>query len=700
MEFTSTPDNLFAGEAAEVEARLFNEDNDISRQVGDSSRTIGSQCTSDDIQQFIKTPNASSSSPLRQKRLRDLKEDTPLLAQEQESSPAKRTKSVSFPEHLHTLIPAPDADDSMEGESEHPDIDVFITDVVVPMAQPVIDAVGNEKLDELDTTLRLIAPTLDVVDPTPPWICASNEETTHSSLTAQGFLLLRIEKEMPNGRKKWPGLSKLEQMLPWTPFPRCLGKINIAEQFDDGSCERYLVALSLDDESTNVETLLWKADGIRLLDRSERDDEELETAGIEHDDAGWAANTDIVQEVSASLHVPAANPPQTTSQRAEPPRAGLAGMQALLERRRLQLAAGSNSTIPVSTKTSMLQKADQMAIDQSDASTLNLALGGLQGFLGLQGAKTLQMHDLKPGDPEKVNAKPVQAMTVQPPAEPEDLRLPCVLPSPHMSDPQRAMSVVISSGMLANRQLIREVQALLPGLDLIERDPASLSSTTGKSSSACEADLTLSPGTGLVCTTLQKVKQKPLPGQTNFSGIRERIASVSPRYERCIVLVSEGRQDELLPTRSLDERDTGAINDLMAFCINLEASIEVCYVPGSEADMAKWIAASVCRCCSTDGETKLFHDETMWERVLRTAGANPIAAQAILAKLKRPEAVEASESSSSYCSSTELPYGLSAFLQRSVEERVQRFGPLMGGDRVIGRISEVLDSGWMTASWQ
>ena len=261
------------------------------------------------------------------------------------------------------------------------------------------------------------------------------------------------------------------------------------------------------------------------------------------------------------------------------------------------------------------------------------------------------------------------------------------------------MSVVISSSALMNRPLVRELQKQLPALELIERDPTALIMSGQSSSLVCEADFTLSPGIGLVCTTLQKLKQKPLPGQSNYFGIRERIALISRRYERCIVLVNEGKQDELLPVRALDERDTAALNDFIGFVSSLQSSVEVSYVAGGDTDLAKWVAGSICRHCRADEvEGKLLHDETMWERLLRAAGTDPVLAQVILAKLKRPEIIEADASSPYLRGLGEAAYGLPAFVKMAVEERIQRFGPLMGGERALIRISEVLDGVWTSAS--
>lgn len=726
MELTSTPENLFAKEAADVEAQLFQNDAG-THEFGTSSRTFGGQNTSDDIQDLTKTPTMTSSSPLRQKRLRDLKAETPLLHQEPDTSPAKRTKTVSFPEELHTMIPAPDTDDSiMDPDVARQDVDAFVTDVIAPLAQSVIDQAGSEKLDEFDTTLRVRVPAIEPVEPVPPW-----DSSRESSLTRPNekdlALLSRIEKEVPPERKKWSGTSKLEQLLPWTPFPRYLGKVSIDEQFDDGSCERYMAELTLDDNTSNIDTLLWKPEGIRLLDRCDDDDEDLELAGIEYQEEEASIKEATVEKVPAmerfSATVRRANLHQThpeesvakqplaalhTTRAAEPatvvpppaakPEPGRISMQALLQKRKLDLESGSrpgpNTPAEVASTMPKHLARDDKAANNTD---LNLGRSDLRSFLGLQGAQMPEVDQSRVPLQTKRPAMSTSTVAVQSVPEPADAVQRLTLPSPVLADSGRTMSVIVSSNILGTRGLVREVQAHLPNLELIERDSAGLVSASEKARNACEADFTLSPGAGLICTTLQKLKQRPLPGQRDFFGIRERIAAVSPRYERCIVLVSEGKQDDMLPASALDERDATAVSELIGFTNTLESSVEVSYVDDGETELATWIAASICRFACSGDNARLLNEETMWERLLRIAGANPAAAQTILVHAKRPGSGEANDSSSSFGGSSSVSYGLSAFVQMSAEERIQTFGPLMGGERVLGRVSEAIDGPWISA---
>jgi hypothetical protein len=83
-------------------------------------------------------------------------------------------------------------------------------------------------------------------------------------------------------------------------------------------------------------------------------------------------------------------------------------------------------------------------------------------------------------------------------------------------------------------------------------------------------------------------------------------------------------------------------------------------------------------------------------------GVNPFAAQVIVASLKTPFDVPASVFSSPPASS-ELSravsvFGLSAFLVMGEDERVGFFQALMGGSRILRRVSRVLDKEWVSAA--
>jgi hypothetical protein len=83
---------------------------------------------------------------------------------------------------------------------------------------------------------------------------------------------------------------------------------------------------------------------------------------------------------------------------------------------------------------------------------------------------------------------------------------------------------------------------------------------------------------------------------------------------------------------------------------------------------------------------------------LGRAGINPFAAQVIVASLKDPLDVHCPTKTNTSASQVVSVSGLSAFLLMSEEKRVRFFQALMGGSRILKRVSRVLDGEWVSAA--
>ena len=95
-------------------------------------------------------------------------------------------------------------------------------------------------------------------------------------------------------------------------------------------------------------------------------------------------------------------------------------------------------------------------------------------------------------------------------------------------------------------------------------------------------------------------------------------------------------------------------------------------------------------------------NKNQWECFLRRIGLNPFAAQAIVAWLKLPVNVQvplvSSSPITSHNSKSVSVAGLSRFLTMSEEERIHCFQALMGGSRILSRVSKLLDQEWVSAA--
>ncbi|KAI7214285.1 hypothetical protein KC333_g6099 [Hortaea werneckii] len=702
MELTSEPDDLLAFEAAETEQRLMaaeelrseNHVNDLSALDASQSRDIDMA----GLYSGLETPIVSSSSPAKKTRPQPLKAEVPLLPPETLEPPNKKARTTSIPKEAHLLVPGLEPDIStVNAEATYQSSESFLSNVAMPAAEKVMQAVTNEDLEELDTVARVDVPHLEDESPIPPWEIYSTSAAPRP-LDKQIALMALIKKEYMKHDNHWSGVSKLERLVKWDVFPFRLGRVNPNEQFDDDkSAERYMANLSYNDE-IDIQGFVTKLQGLRLLDPRDDDEEELVPLKLDEEKESDLQN-DRGKPTQDAKAVDPATPGVTRNYaaNAETAPSERNDLSSLLQRRKLEFeklnhsTRGDDEAEPAlsATQITFPHKTEQngFPVTLSRSSEL-FKEGGIEGFLRHQGGQKREAQYSKMAKEPVVQHAVPAAVMVAPPndAHPPDERS-VQIPNPIVVDGARSMQVIVTAQLLANRKLIRTLNNMLPGLEMVERCPLPQAEES-------EADISISPKSGLLITTLQKLKQRPLPGQKDFFSICHRITAVSRRYEKLFVLISEGR-----PAETLDERDAEAITGLLSFAAaHIDIEVEIKYVPGELTVMCEWIAVIISS--GNDAQDiKLLAEETTWERFLREAGLNAFAAQVISAKLQRLGVGGQRDSSSTLASSGfhACTSGLSAFVSMSVEERVRLFGPLLGGDFVLRRASEVVDGMWSSA---
>lgn len=266
-------------------------------------------------------------------------------------------------------------------------------------------------------------------------------------------------------------------------------------------------------------------------------------------------------------------------------------------------------------------------------------------------------------------------------------------PYPVLDPPSTALSVFID--IKIPRRMIRTLEGLLPDLTLLERDydshnifvweQSSVRRTEVKPPLADDADITVSPSTGIILTSMIRIRQRPRAG-TNKGVIQIRVEKASLRYERLIVLVGgDGDKDEVVELTS--SSDTTALLELSGFASGLESNVQVHYVGGGNKTLTHWVATFICRYGLNDQQvlSGLLESETLWEVFLRRAGLNVFAAQAVASQFKPPSDATDTMASASY--------GLGAFMTMTRDERVRRFGHLVGV-RTLDRVSRNMDQSW------
>ena len=653
-------------------------------------------CETPGIFNSLSTPEDCSLSPAPYKSLKNVRAEPPLTPVNSNELTVKEHQTVTDGLESSFPIPQPDSDMSiMDARIASRCFDEFVDSYVQPAAVDAVERIEGEQLSELDTTMRVIAPQLEDIPPTPPWSTYSVADSGQDSLTGQRALLAVTERELPKEVRLWHGSSKLERMLRWSPFPMHLGIVHVEVELDDDkSAVRYMADLATSAEA-DVTGMICTTEGLRLFDDHESDEEDLALPRFEKEDErdkSLFSKEPILQSpASKVLSTSALAIPNTAT---VVPSTRL-DMQTLLRKRKQEL----DQTFQHKRSTDNIHLANQegfgYAFSQGDAKSVNGpgSLGGQQGDVSISNFMRLQ------GVPARSPRRSIQqlpltnqlaapaAVMVQPKHEmaPDVSDVRPVL-GPTIEAVQPGTQIIILSTTLANRALVRQLQSTLPSLDFVERD--GLQKRLGLCESSAprrdqEADMTVSPAVGVILTTLPKVKQKPLPGQTSFYGIRERISDVSLRYETLIVLVSDGRQDL---SQALDERDCDALAEFMAFAANLDADVQVQLVVGGEDMLVRWLAATVSRhVLPQDQAETLLPDETVWERFLRAAGMNAFAAQAVLNHLDVAER------------SGREPHDLAAFVRMSAQQRLKHFAGVLGGQRVLRRVNYVLDSAWASA---
>ncbi|QDS73344.1 hypothetical protein FKW77_006750 [Venturia effusa] len=685
---------------------------------------------------------SSTSSPPRKKRVADLRVEVPLTPQNPVSpSPAKKVKRVTFPEMLHEYVPEVpvfvDTFQPMRNSDES--VEAFFNDIIEPLALEATRGLEQEQLQEADSLFRVAVPIVDFSSPIAPWKVYGRKNNGKDAVGAtetelQQRLLRDVKRNDLKHFPVWSGGSKMERQLPWSPFPPELGKVELERGINLATDERaaqYLQRImdfmSLEDVVTSSD-LTWKPDGLRILDDIDESEDELEEMDIEEQDANnmegllRKRRRDFEDEQDAGNHQQVQRPFEIPSRSRDGPPALVGKPLPKKSSKGADVSvARLHATVPRIEKlrdqdlykpaqlslTRLAQEKARGAVqpplnDTGLFGTTFSAASSLSVFMKSMGKASKQPETIVPKPPPAPKA-PITAPTTNTIA-PSDIRTTPAQPLPFPQIPAHpsAAFFILSSTLLQDkRSLVRSIGRKLPNANCVERDFATLPE-------ADEADILLSPATGLVLTTIQKIKQKALPGQqTQLSGVRERLMRLGSRYERLIVLISEGAA-EGGQGRVMDERDCEALSEFNGFAAGVEADAVVIFVPGGEKELVNWVVGCMVRYCLTHvrgEEIALLQDETLWEQFLRRAGLNAFAAQLILTDLKNTSDtdIQMTETcSSDLDTSSKSPgrtnFGIRAFICMDPQERIQRFESLLGGRRVLTRVHKVLEQKWLSAA--
>ncbi|EAQ87578.1 hypothetical protein CHGG_04197 [Chaetomium globosum CBS 148.51] len=583
----------------------------------------------------------------------------------------------------------------------------------------------QEKLQPLDATTRVPVPVLDFSIPVPEWEQRLWEDKTM-------FQFLRENTNVNWQSPKWPQNRTAEQNMVWVPLPNIKEKKLMSDRIEveTEALEPFLKRGRDCDILTSVD-YAYKEPGpvvLRIGEEGEDDDEEClapfhlsaqtpTTTSQGHDRGEPASPSE--GPVPTLQHTPRVKAVATA-----PPPADLTSLLSGRKRsidetlHRRQSSVGRDGPVADASDISATG-----IIDTSLIPSTNVLRGFMSeytdfaplvdNFLEMNFPKKLKLTHSSfsnPPDttPSSSRSKAEEAAKLMPPPP-----KPIPALAPPINRPQSALRVVISTTV--SKPLTQHLQTLLPTIELIPRDYNKHRPTGwipgARSPNLDEADIVASPATGILLTTMVQLRQRALPGRaapppvgnnnnnanannsaptTSFCRV---VSNVAVRHERVVVLVSEGNRHSET-AGPLSPSDARALAEFQGFAAGLAATtaeVRVVYVGGGVETLARWVAAVVCECVSGEAEgvrEMLLPVETFWEVFLRRAGMNVFAAQVVLGTLKVPDGRPAVGGGDGQV------FGLPCFVTMARERRVELFGELLGGRRVLDRVSDVLDEPW------
>ena len=558
----------------------------------------------------------------------DLKVEGPLTPPMSSQSPEKRMRLMSFSdmvhEHVPELLPAtPTGDASQDSPT------AFFKEVA-HFAEECHKQLEHEKLSEVDTTKRVDAPELDFSLPVAPWDEFGHKlghAADETELDAQARFLLHVKRNHLKTFSSWHGVARLERTLHWSPFPPQLAHVSVDESLEDD--ESFLARLLHDmaiEDVLDSSCLAREPGGLRSL----REDED------ESDDELQSADCGVQADLQVLLKKKKLEFEDKSQDRAV--RGGTMKIGAKA-RRLSSTTPATDADTPKRPRERV--KAMQKTVTPKRQPDNSVMFGGsfsagnaLHNFMKLHGKDVEEPEaELRPQLRGNARNKPASDEAVQAaPTQPPDNR--DQTPAQRSTSPKlpfdpsslQSSSYILSTTLLRERRLMRRIEALYPSACFIERD------FSAPHSPAQEADLLLSPSTGLVVTTLQQIKQRALPGQPDHSPVRDTIVRLQARYERLVVLVGDGalvgagrqaeRYEDGAPVAAyvLDTHDRAALKKLEDFAARLDADVEVVYAGGGDEALAIAVVTKMAHWGipqwaenqkHADGSVNLMQEETL-----------------------------------------------------------------------------------------
>ncbi|KAK3987212.1 hypothetical protein QBC44DRAFT_128303 [Cladorrhinum sp. PSN332] len=664
----SDPSSDLSADILAAESRIFRDDRKFWAQVSQSHVSPG-RYEEVDISEMLRAGQLRSSSapatgpePLP----RDFHVEVPVFPSSWHDKNDPTRQRVLTSDDLHQMRAFVTASD-MTDETDGPLVD-FFKDRAINATRRA----EQEQLQPLDATSRVLVPLMDFTIPRPDW---EEQEMDPQTLMRQ----IRKKEDVDWQGPKWHCNRALEQKMVWAPLAHMKRKSLVSEsiELDPEVLNRFLGSHENNDAPTSAD-YVHKTPGLAILrmDNDDDDDDEYITplAKTTQPSPPLAVSEKPPVVMHASVPTRAtisqSEEPRPVEERAPKRQKTGQGSQDIAAQVRLEIQDGLT---PPSPSTQLLTGYESRF---PELGTL------ISGYAETHFPRPPET-DQEPRESAAIEAAP----ELPPPPEP----IPAI--APDIVCPTPPPQVIISSTL--SRPVAVHLETLLPGIEVITRDYGAHApqgwAPGMRSPNLDDADITISPSTGILLSTMVKLRQRPVPGQTgNTVQLQQILQNVAVRYERLVVIISEGNKHSEAMT-PLSQGDAKALVEFQGFAMGLDTKVRMLYVGGGVETLAKWTAKTIC----DHGEERpqarrlLLPGQSYWEVFLHRAGMNVFAAQVVLGILQGDDdqpAIGGPEG--------EAVSGLPFFVQVPLEDRILIFADLLGGQKILERVSQAIDEPW------
>ncbi|KAK0620176.1 hypothetical protein B0T14DRAFT_432875 [Immersiella caudata] len=688
--------SMLSADIEAAESRIFEDDLNFWSSVLTADLPSPDRYDDLDIPEMIRAGELSSNSPFAspQPLPRNTKVDVPLFIPENEDGWRRAQSRVLDPEDLAKAKTFIQSSDPLNRPTDV--LDKQFNDFINIKANFTMRSAEQEKLQPFDAIARIPVPVLDFSIPLPEW-------GTRPLTEAQMFEWVTERASPAPWVSKWPRSKAAGLNMVWRPVPHIKRGIRLSEAIDtDDSLFIRFLEMPKEEEVAKSLNYIKRHSWFAFKSRSTDDDIE-----IEFEDAAAspiAASRPNNQQASLSgtsgkdrMKFPDVRP--GGSQKSDQRVASLSSVRSKGKKRMLdEMLQHRKSTSKANNSeftTEVAKVAKPVALESA-----NVLKGFMSNYTNIAPLidNFVEMHTPKRS---KVLHGVSSALTASVPVpETQPLASGQTIPPPQHLELMQAIAPAITPLNIPPRVIVSSTtpkpltdifKSHIPGIDLLERDYNKQRPPNWhpglRSPNLDDADLTISPATGVLLTTMVKLRQKPLPGKIGQVISRHVVENVAARYEHLIVLVSEGSKssETMIP---LSESDAKVLVEFQGYAAGLQTDVRIFYVGGGNETLAKWIAAAICKHApeAFPVQDLLLPVETGWELFLRRAGMNAYAAQVTLGVLKVPDGEPAIGGA--------RMYGLPLFVMMEPHERVVALEDALGGRKVLDRVSQALDEPW------